>query len=90
MAVGSISTGHVLMPRVFSGAGRGKRLMPKYWIKGAIKRPGVLRAKAARAGAMIQRGGRKVIKSAFLAMKARGKGRTGRQARLAQTLRKLG
>ncbi len=90
MAVGMIGTGHALTPRVFSGAGRRKITLPKYWIKGAIKRPGALRAKAARAGAMIKSGGRKVIKSAFLAMKARGKGRTGRQARLAQTLKKLG
>lgn len=56
----------------------------KKWIKKAIKRPGALRAKAKRAGAL-----RDGISPAWLAKAAKMKGRTGQQARLAQTLKKL-
>jgi len=56
------------------------------WIKGAIKRPGALRAKAARAGAITSKG---TISRSFLQRSAKKPGRTGRQARLAITLRKM-
>ena len=54
--------------------------MAKKWIKAAIKRPGALTAKAKRAG----------MSTMAYARKMRGApGRTGKQARLALTLRKL-
>jgi len=56
----------------------------KKWIKGAIKRPGALRAKAKKAGAL-----KDGISAKWLAKQAKKKGRTGKQARLAQTLKKL-
>lgn len=56
----------------------------KKWIKGAIKRPGALRAKAKRAGALTAQG---TIKKSWLRAKAKGKDRTARQARLALTMR---
>jgi len=56
----------------------------KKWIKGAIKRPGALRAKAKRAGALGPDG---KIKMSWLRAKAKGKGRTAKQARLAITMR---
>lgn len=52
----------------------------KKWIKGAIKRPGALTAKAKRAGMSTQAYARKMRKA---------KGRTGKQARLSITLKKL-
>ena len=58
--------------------------MAKKWIQQAIKRPGALRAKAKRAGAL-----KDGISSTWLSQQAKKKGRTGRQARLAQTLKKL-
>lgn len=54
----------------------------KNWIQGAIKRPGALRAKAARAGAL-----KDGIETGWLAQKAAGGGTTGRQARMAKTLK---
>jgi len=63
----------------------------KKWIAGAIKRPGALRAKAKRAGALHDGidTGHDGIDTGWLARKAKAGGRTGRQARLAQTLKKL-
>lgn len=54
----------------------------KKWIQEAIKRPGALRRKAG------VKKGEKIPLSKLQAM-AKQKGRTGRQARLALTLRKL-
>lgn len=54
-----------------------------YWIKGAIKHPGALRAKAKSANAINKKGN---IKKDWLSKKAKVKGTTGRQARLAETL----
>jgi hypothetical protein len=53
--------------------------MPKKdeWIAGAVKRPGAFKAKAKAAGKTTRQ---------FAAEKADAPGRTGRQARLAQTL----
>lgn len=56
----------------------------KNWIKGAIKKPGALRAQAKRAGAMTKKG---TISPDWLKKQAKKKGTTGRRARLAQTLR---
>jgi len=56
----------------------------KKWIKGAIKRPGALRAAARRAGAL-----KNGISKAWLRRKTKAPGRLGRQARLAVTLGKL-
>jgi hypothetical protein len=50
------------------------------WIKGAIKHPGALTRKAKAAGQST---------SAFASKHAGDSGRTGKQARLAQTLSKL-
>jgi len=59
--------------------------MPKrLWIKGAIKRPGALRAAAKRAGAL-----KNGISKAWLRAQAKAPGRRGRQARLAITLGKM-
>lgn len=60
--------------------------MAEQWIQSAIKRPGALRAKAKRAGAITERG---TIDREWLEQQARKKGRTGQQARLAITLRGL-
>ena len=54
------------------------------WIKGAIKRPGALRAAARRAGAL-----RDGISPSWLKSQAKAPGRRGRQARLALTLKGL-
>ena len=56
------------------------------WIQAAIKRPGALRAKARRAGAITKQG---TIDVDWLEEQAKKGGTTGRQARLAMTLRKL-
>ena len=58
----------------------------KKFIQKAIKRPGALRAKAKTAGAITKEG---TIKKSFIVSKAKKKGRTGSQARLAITLAKL-
>ena len=59
----------------------------KNWIKGAVKRPGALRAKAKRAGKITAKG---TIDMRWLRAQAKGGGTTlARQARLAQTLRRL-
>ena len=55
--------------------GGGKR-----WIQGAIKRPGALTRKAKAAGMTVQSYARKMRHAA---------GRTGKQARLALTLKKI-
>ena len=60
--------------------------MAEKWIKGAIKKPGALKAKAKRAGALTSSG---TIKKTWLREKARGGGRTAKQARLALTLGKM-
>jgi len=56
------------------------------WIQEAIKRPGALREKARRAGAITKLG---TIDVDWLEEQAEKGGTTGRQARLALTLRKL-
>lgn len=57
--------------------------MAKNWIKGAISKPGALRAKlGAKEG--------EPIPAKKLAKAAKAPGTTGKQARLAQTLKKLG
>jgi hypothetical protein len=50
---------------------------PKDWIEGAVKRPGAFKAKAKAAGESTRE---------FAKEKASAPGRTGRQARLAETL----
>jgi hypothetical protein len=55
--------------------------MPKNWIAGAIKHKGALTAKAKKAGESPM---------AFARENADAKGKTGKQARLALTLRSLG
>lgn len=57
-----------------------RRRGSRRWIKGAIKRPGALKAKARAAGMSTQ---------AYARAHRGDKGRTGRQARLALTLGKL-
>lgn len=58
--------------------------MAEQWIQSAIKRPGALRAKARRAGAITKRD---TIDRDWLEAQAKKKGLTGQQARLALTLR---
>jgi hypothetical protein len=55
--------------------------MAEKWISGAIRRPGAFTAKAKAAGKSV---------AAYAAAKKGAPGILGRQARLAQTLRKLG
>jgi hypothetical protein len=52
--------------------------MSKHWIQGAIKHPGALKRKAQRAGQSTM---------AFARQHAHDPGTTGKQARLAETLR---
>ena len=67
--------------------GRFRMARKKKWIQKAIKRPGVLRAIAKRAGALNPDG---TIKISWLRQKAKqGNSRIAREARLALTLRKL-
>jgi hypothetical protein len=54
--------------------------MAKKWIQGAIKRPGALTAKAKKAGQ---------TPMGFASQHKNDPGRTGKQARLALTLRKM-
>jgi hypothetical protein len=56
------------------------------WIKGAIKKPGALKATAKRAGALKADG---TIKKTWLKEKAKGSGKTAQRARLAITLGKM-
>lgn len=63
---------------------RKPRKKKKKWIKGAIKRPGALKAKAKRAGALDASG---KIRLSWLRSKAKGNSRTAKQARLAITMR---
>jgi hypothetical protein len=56
------------------------------WIKGAIKKPGSLRATAKSAGAITPEG---TIKKSWLNEKAKGSGKTAQRARLAKTLGKM-
>ena len=59
----------------------------KNWIKGAIKKPGALRATAKRAGAMKKDG---TIKKSWLQEHAKkGNSKTAQRARLALTLGKM-
>tara|TARA_B100001093_G_scaffold477514_1_gene504867 strand:+ start:168 stop:437 length:270 start_codon:yes stop_codon:yes gene_type:complete len=59
----------------------------KNWIKGAIKKPGALRATAKRAGAMKKDG---TIKKSWLQEQAKkGNSKTAQRARLALTLGKM-
>jgi len=58
----------------------------KNWIKGAIKKPGALKATAKRAGALKADG---TIKKSWLKEKAKGSGKTAQRARLALTLGKM-
>ena len=60
--------------------------MAKKWIQGAIKHPGALRAKAKKAGAVTKKG---TIDTGWLDQAAKSGGTTGRQARLAKTLKKM-
>lgn len=52
----------------------------KNWIANAVKRPGAFTAKAKKAGESV---------AAFAAEKSDSPGRLGKQARLAETLRKM-
>ncbi len=54
--------------------------MAKNWIKGAVKRPGALTAKAKAAGMSTQ---------AYAKKHQHDSGRTGKQARLARTFAKM-
>ena len=56
----------------------------KNWIKGAIKRPGAFTKKAKRAKMSVPKYASKVLKTG-----SKASTRTKRQARLAQTLRKM-
>jgi hypothetical protein len=58
----------------------------KNWIKGAIKKPGALKATAKRAGALKPDG---TIKKTWLKEKAKGSDKTAQRARLAITLGKM-
>jgi hypothetical protein len=58
----------------------------KNWIKGAIKKPGALKATAKRAGAMKADG---TIKKTWLKEQAKKNTITGKRARLALTLGKM-
>ena len=58
--------------------------MAEKWVAAAIKKPGALRATAAKAGALKDR-----ISRTWLRKAARKGGVTGRRARLADTLRGL-
>ena len=58
----------------------------KKWLKGAIKRPGALRKKAKSAGAIDKMGN---IEVSWVRAMAKKSGRTGQQARLALTMRKM-
>ena len=60
--------------------------MAKKWIQGAIKHPGALKAKAKAAGALTSKG---TIEPSWLSKKAHSGGKTGKQALLAQTLKKM-
>jgi len=64
----------------------GAKKSSKNWIKGAIKKPGALRATAKRAGALKADGD---IKKSWLREKAKGSGKTAERARLALTLGKM-
>lgn len=64
----------------------GSKKSGKNWIKGAIKKPGALKATAKRAGAMKADG---TIKKSWLREKAKGSGKTAQRARLALTLGKM-
>lgn len=59
--------------------------MAKKWIRGAIKKKGSLRAQAKKEGAL-----KDGIDPAWLNKAAKRKGKTGKRARLAKTLKKLG
>lgn len=58
--------------------------MAKKWIQKAIKKKGALRATAKKEGAL-----KDGIDPAWLNRAAKRKGKTGKRARLAQTLKKL-
>lgn len=58
----------------------------KKWIKGAIKKPGALKATAKRAGALKSDG---TIKKTWLKEQAKKNSKTGQRARLAITLSKM-
>jgi len=58
--------------------------MAKKWIQKAIKKKGALRAQAKKEGAL-----KDGISAEWLARASKRKGKTGKRARLAQTLKKL-
>ncbi len=58
----------------------------KNWIAGAIRQKGALRKKAKAAGQMTSTDN---IKQGFIEAMAKKKGKVGKQARLAKTLKKL-
>ncbi len=60
--------------------------MAKKWIKGAIRKPGSLRATAKKAGKITKKG---AIDREWLEAQAKKKGKTGQRARLAKTLGKM-
>ena len=59
---------------------------PKKWITGAVKKPGVLRALAAKEGGLTKTGR---ISKKWLAKKAKVPGVVGKRARLAQTFNNI-
>lgn len=66
------------------GEYKEEEMAKRKWIKGAIKRPGALRAAARKAGAL-----KNGISKTWLRAQAKAPGRRGRQARLAITLGRL-
>jgi hypothetical protein len=56
-----------------------------HWIQGAIKHPGALKEKAAKAGGIDKKTGK--IKESFLEKAAKAPGKLGKEARLAETLK---
>jgi hypothetical protein len=62
-----------------------KKSNPKKWIQSAVKRPGAFTAKARKAGMSVSAYATKVLKKG-----SKADARTKRQARLAQTFKKMG
>lgn len=64
-----------------------ENIMAKNFIQDAIKRPGALKAKAKKAGAINKKTGN--IKDEWIDEKEKSPGVLGKEARLAKTLKKL-
>tara|TARA_S200002703_G_C3777360_1_gene239356 strand:- start:745 stop:1248 length:504 start_codon:yes stop_codon:yes gene_type:complete len=76
-----------MMMGIRKRGGSTQKRKGKNWIKGAIKKPGALRATAKRAGAMKKDG---TIKKSWLQQQAKkGNSKTAQRARLALTLSKM-